>query len=60
MESFFGTLKSECYYLNEYNDLQQAKHDLIEYIEYYPHRVVQDQGRSSAQLGVFCAQQNAR
>lgn len=42
MESFFGILKSECYYLNEYNSLQQLKHDLIEYIEYYNHHRIKE------------------
>lgn len=42
MDSFFGILKSECYYLNEYNSLQQLKHDLIEYIEYYNHHRIKE------------------
>lgn len=35
MESFFGTLKSECYYLNEYKSVDDLRRDFIEYIEYY-------------------------
>lgn len=35
IESFFGTLKSECYYLNEYNDIDDLRRDIIEYIDYY-------------------------
>lgn len=42
MESFFGTLKSECYYQNEYNSLHQLKQDLIEYIEYYNHHRIKE------------------
>ncbi|UAN18593.1 IS3 family transposase (plasmid) [Enterobacter asburiae] len=35
IESFFGTLKSECYYLNEYKNVDDLKRDIIDYIDYY-------------------------
>ncbi|EMG9443985.1 IS3 family transposase [Escherichia coli] len=35
IESFFGTLKSECYYLNEYKNVEDLKRDIIDYINYY-------------------------
>nr|WP_234467356.1 IS3 family transposase [Kosakonia sp. S42] len=35
IESFFGTLKSECYYLNEYKNVDDLKRDIISYIGYY-------------------------
>ncbi|EDY1997947.1 IS3 family transposase [Salmonella enterica subsp. diarizonae] len=35
IESFFGTLKSECYYLNEYKNVDDLKRDIISYIDYY-------------------------
>ncbi|EAP7661570.1 IS3 family transposase [Salmonella enterica] len=35
IESFFGTLKSECYYLNEYKSVEELKRDIISYIDYY-------------------------
>lgn len=35
IESFFGTLKSECYYLNEYNNVDDLRRDIIGYIDYY-------------------------
>ncbi|MDT0204238.1 IS3 family transposase [Serratia marcescens] len=35
IESFFGMLKSECYYLNEYKSVHELRRDIIEYIEYY-------------------------
>nr|WP_234300082.1 IS3 family transposase [Salmonella enterica] len=35
IESFFGTLKSECYYLNEYKNVDDLKRDIIGYIDYY-------------------------
>lgn len=38
MESFFGILKSECFYLNEYNNLDELKQDIAAYIEYYNHQ----------------------
>ncbi|HAI1532410.1 TPA: transposase family protein, partial [Escherichia coli] len=31
MESFFSTLKLECYYLNKYNKLHNLKQDIIDY-----------------------------
>ena len=37
MESFFGTLKSECYYLNEYKNVDELRRDVTEYIDYYNH-----------------------
>jgi len=35
MESFFGTLKSELLYLQEFNSLEQFIYELKEYIDYY-------------------------
>ncbi|EEL2517539.1 IS3 family transposase [Salmonella enterica] len=35
IESFFGTLISECYYLNEYKNVDDLKRDIISYIDYY-------------------------
>ncbi|EBO4054349.1 IS3 family transposase [Salmonella enterica] len=35
IESFFGTLKAECYYLNEYKSVEELKRDIISYINYY-------------------------
>nr|WP_261459942.1 IS3 family transposase [Serratia fonticola] len=35
IESFFGTLESECYYLNEYNNVDDLRRDIIGYIDYY-------------------------
>lgn len=34
-ENFFGTLKSELYYLNQYTSVDQLKRDIIDYIKYY-------------------------
>ncbi|EAM8274324.1 transposase [Salmonella enterica] len=31
IESFFGTLKSECYYLNEYKNVEDLKRDILNY-----------------------------
>ncbi|EAA7541648.1 hypothetical protein HU47_26160 [Salmonella enterica subsp. enterica serovar Abaetetuba] len=30
-----GSLKSECYYLNEYKNVDDLKRDIIGYIDYY-------------------------
>jgi len=35
IENFFGTIKSELFYLKKYNDLQELKSDIREYISYY-------------------------
>ncbi len=37
MESFFGTLKTEFYYANEFRDLDDLEKSLKEYIHYYNH-----------------------
>lgn len=37
MESFFGTLKSEFFYLNKFNDLDELHAGIDEYIAYYNH-----------------------
>lgn len=37
MESFFGTLKTEFYYANEFRDLDELETGLKEYIRYYNH-----------------------
>ena len=35
MESFFGTLKSKFFYLNEFTSLDELQTRLGEYIQYY-------------------------
>lgn len=35
MENFFGTLKTECFYLNEFSDMEELKRAIREYIGYY-------------------------
>lgn len=37
MESFLGTLKSEFFYLNKFNNLDELEAGLGEYIHYYNH-----------------------
>jgi len=37
MESFFGTLKSEFFYLNRFESIEELKAGLDEYIRYYNH-----------------------
>lgn len=37
MESFFGTLKSECFRLERFADVDQLRHGIAEYIHYYNH-----------------------
>lgn len=40
MESFFGTLKSEYFHLNDFKDVEQLNADLKRYIDYYNrHRI---------------------
>lgn len=35
IENFFGTLKSELFYLKKYSSINQLKQEIIEYIDYY-------------------------
>ena len=35
VENFFGTLKSELFYLKKYKSIQELKTDIDEYIHYY-------------------------
>jgi transposase InsO family protein len=37
MESFFGTLKSECFYLNKFRNIDELQAGLDDYIHYYNH-----------------------
>ncbi len=37
MESFFGILKSECYYLNKFKSTKELRRAIEEYIDYYNH-----------------------
>ena len=37
MESFFGTLKSEFFYLNKFNNLDELEAGIAGYIHYYTH-----------------------
>ena len=37
MESFFGTLKAEFFYLNQFRDLDDLRTGLQRYIKYYNH-----------------------
>ena len=34
-ENFFGLLKSELFYLNEYKNIEDLEKDIKKYIEYY-------------------------
>ncbi len=35
MENFFGTLKSECFYLNQFSSLAELRKAIEDYIQYY-------------------------
>lgn len=37
IENFFGIIKSELFYLNKYNNIDELKKDIKEYINYYNH-----------------------
>lgn len=38
MENFFGLLKSELFYLKEFESMEQFKQELENYIHYYNHK----------------------
>ncbi|MFL4367267.1 IS3 family transposase [Enterobacter asburiae] len=40
MENFFGTLKSECFYLSQFNSLSELRKAIEDYIHYYNHERV--------------------
>ena len=42
MENFFGLMKSELLYANDYQDIESFKHDLIEYIDYYNNKRIKN------------------
>jgi len=37
MENFFGTLKSELFYLKKYSSINELKTEITQYIKYYNH-----------------------
>ena len=41
MEAFWGTLKSEKYYLNKYSTFEELKNDIEEYIRFYNYERLQ-------------------
>jgi transposase InsO family protein len=51
MENFFGLMKSELLYANDYQDMEKFKKDLIEYIDYYNNKRIKLRlkGKSPAQ-----------
>lgn len=38
MESWFATLKTECFYLNRYDSIAQLQKDITQFIHYYNHQ----------------------
>ncbi|MNG38062.1 hypothetical protein D3C84_1256110 [compost metagenome] len=38
IESFFGIMKSEFFYLKEFESVEHFKQELAKYIEYYNHK----------------------
>lgn len=40
MENFFGTLKSECFYLSQFSSLSELRKAIEDYIHYYNHERV--------------------
>ncbi|WP_251300952.1 IS3 family transposase, partial [Escherichia coli] len=54
---FFGTLKSECFYLDEFSNISELKDAVTEYIEYYnSRRISLKLGNDSNLLIVFYVQ----
>lgn len=58
MESFFGTLKSDFFYLNKFTDLDELHTGLVDYIHYYNHRRIKLKlnGLSPVEYRTRCAQ----
>ena len=38
MENFFGLLKSELLYLQDFESMEHFCHELVDYLDYYNHR----------------------
>lgn len=51
IENFFGTLKSELFYLKKYQSIQELKKEITEYIHYYNHHRIKSSlnGKSPVQ-----------
>jgi putative transposase len=51
IENFFGTLKSELFYLKKYQSIHQLKKEIKEYIHYYNHQRIKSNlnGKSPVQ-----------
>jgi len=51
IENFFGTLKSEVFYLKKYQSINQLKNEINEYIHYYNHHRIKSKlnGKSPVQ-----------
>jgi transposase InsO family protein len=54
MESFFGTLKSEFFYLNRFESIEQLQAGIRQYLHYYNHdRIkIKLKGRSPVQYRI--------
>lgn len=46
MENFFGTLKSDCFYLNRFSDLDELRKAIEDYIHYYNNERISLKGLS--------------
>ena len=42
MENFFGLLKSELFYLQEFESMEHFKQELIDYLDYYNNRRIKE------------------
>ena len=46
IENFFGLLKSELLYLQEFQSMEHFKQELIEYLDYYNNRRIKARSKS--------------
>ena len=60
MENFFGLMKSELLYANDYQDIESFKQDLIEYIDYYNNKRIKNRlkGMSPVQYRIHFIKNN--
>ncbi len=54
MESFFATLKSECFYIEQFESIEQLEQQVHKYIHYYNHKRIKlkSKGLSSVQYRI--------
>jgi len=54
MENFFGFLKSELFYLQEFESMERFRKELENYIHYYNHKLIKAKKHESGSIPDSC------